>query len=136
MTDPQTDFDEPQTFSERAQTFLDWTRINTRLLTIGAVIIVVAAASFWFYRRSREIQIVNAERAFNAAQQSVSSGNLPLAQSDLQKVVDRYSSTPAGVLAAMQLSQMLYNQGKYADGLKVLQNIERSSAAGPNISEI
>ena len=52
---------------DRAQTFLDWTRLNSRWLTAGAAIVVVAAAGYWFYTRSREIQARNAETALNNA---------------------------------------------------------------------
>src|SRR6266545_4803591 len=97
---------ETEAGSDRALTFLDWTRINNKALTIGGIIVLVAAAGFWFYTRSRQLQIANAERAFGSARQAVESGNLPLAQSDLQRVYTRYESTSAGVQAALLLAQV------------------------------
>jgi predicted negative regulator of RcsB-dependent stress response len=132
MTSIRTDDEETRaTAAERAQTFFDWTRINARLLTGGAVIIVIAAAGYWFYMRSREIQAANAEKQLTAAKQSLSSGNLPLAQSDLQRVVSRYASTPAGVEAAMQLAQLDFDSRKYQDGIAILQKVSGSRAASP-----
>jgi predicted negative regulator of RcsB-dependent stress response len=128
--------DESQTFAERAQTFLDWTKVNTKALTIGAIVVVVAGAAFWFYTRSRELQAANAERALMAAQQAVGSGNLALAQSDLDKVATRYSSTTAGVEASLLLAQVDYNQKMYQDGISALQRIAGSSAAGPYLPTI
>jgi predicted negative regulator of RcsB-dependent stress response len=115
--------------ADRAQTFVDWTRINARALTAGAVVIVVAGAAFWFYGRSKQIQAANAEKALTTAKQSMSAGNLPLAQTDLQKVYAKYGSTSAGVEAAMLLAQIDYDSGKFQDGISILQKVSGTSAA-------
>ena len=127
MTTPRTSAESAA--AQRAQTFLDWTRINAKALTAGAVVVLVAAAAYWFYLRSREIQVVNAEKALLTAKQSMSAGNAALAQSDLQKVYARYGSTPAGVEAAMLLAQLDYDSGKFQDGISTLQKISRTAAA-------
>jgi predicted negative regulator of RcsB-dependent stress response len=124
------------TAADRAQTFFDWTKINARALTAGAAIIVVVAAGYWFYARSKEIQSANAEKALMQARQSMTAGNLALAQSDLQKVFSRWESTSAGVEAAMLLAQIDFDAGKYQDGLSKLQKISGSGAAAPNQSMI
>ncbi len=115
--------------ADRWQTFLDWTRINARAMTIAGVIVAAAAASYWFYARSRQIQAANAEKALMNAKQSLGAGNMPLAQSDLQKVYSRYSSTSAGVEAALLLAQVDYDQHKPQDGLNVLKKASGSGAA-------
>jgi predicted negative regulator of RcsB-dependent stress response len=115
--------------ADRAQTFLDWTRLNSRALMIGASIVVVAAAGYWFYMRSRQIQSANAERSLLSAKQSMGAGNLPLAQTDLQKVTSRYGSTPAGVEAALLLAQINYDAGKAQDGINVLQRAASAAAS-------
>jgi predicted negative regulator of RcsB-dependent stress response len=124
------------TAADRAQTFIDWTKINAKALTIGAAIIVVAALGLWFYARSKEIQSANAEKALMQAKQSMTAGNLALAQSDLQKVFSRWESTPAGVEAAMLLAQIDFDAGKYQDGLAKLKKVEGSSAASASQSTI
>jgi predicted negative regulator of RcsB-dependent stress response len=132
MTSTRTDPNNaPETTSvaDRAQTFIDWTRVNARLLTIGAAIIAVAAAAYWFYLRSQEIQSANAEKALMNAKQSMSAGNLTLAQSDLQKVYSRYGSTSAGVEAAMLLAQMDFDAHKAQDGISMLDKVSGSGAA-------
>jgi predicted negative regulator of RcsB-dependent stress response len=115
--------------ADRAQTLLDWTRVNSTALSIGAVVVLVAAGVYWFYSRSRQIQAENAAKALLNAKQSMAAGNLPLAQNDLQNVYSRYGSTPSGVEAAMLLSQMDFDAGKYQDGLTVLQKVAGSSGA-------
>ncbi len=121
---------------DRAQTFIDWTKINAKALSVGAAIIVVAALGYWFYARSKEIQFANAEKALMQAKQSMTAGNLALAQSDLQKVFSRWESTPAGVEAAMLLAQIDFDGGKYQDGLTKLQKVVGSSVASANQSTI
>lgn len=116
--------------AERAQTFLDWTRINSKALTAGAAVVVVAAAGFWFYQRSQQIQNANAERALMNAKQSLTAGNMPLAQTDLQNVFSRYPSTGAGVEAGMLLAQVDFDAGKPGDGITVLNKAYGSRAAG------
>jgi len=115
--------------ADRAQTFVDWTRVNARALTVGAVVVLVAAAGYWFYLRSQQIQSANAEKALTNAKQSMNAGNLTLAQSDLQKVYSRYGSTTAGVEAAMLLAQIDFDGNKPQDGIAILEKLSGSSAA-------
>ena len=129
MTSTRPDTVAQSAAADRAQTFLDWTRINAKLLTTGAVVVAVAAAGYWFYLRSTQIQATNAERALLTAKQSMTAGNLPLAQKDLQNVYAKYASTSAGVQAAMLLAQIDFDGGKFQDGLSVLQKVAGSSAA-------
>ncbi|HEY4305911.1 MAG TPA: tetratricopeptide repeat protein [Gemmatimonadaceae bacterium] len=120
---------ERKTAGEHAQTFLDWTTINSKALTIGAAVIVLAAIGFWFWGRSRQIQEANAQRALLNAKQSLSSGNMQLAQTDLQSVYSRYGSTEAGVEAAMLLATISYDNNKPQDGISLLEKTSGSSAA-------
>jgi len=128
MTAPDIDTESPAA-ADRAQTVLDWTRINSRALTIGALTVAVAAVVYFFVARSRAIESENAAKALMNAKQSMNSGNLPLAQSDLQKVFSRYGSTSAGVEAAMLLAQIDYDGGKPQDGLNIIQKAAGSRAA-------
>ena len=139
MTTPTTSKIDSQTSpdaADRAQTFLDWTRINSRAITIGALTVAVAAGVYFFIARSRAIESENAAKALMNAKQSMSSGNLPLAQSDLQKVFSRYGSTSAGVEAAMLLAQIDFDAGKAQDGLNILQKARESRAASTTQSTL
>jgi predicted negative regulator of RcsB-dependent stress response len=109
--------------SDRGRDLMDWFQINSRYIGIGAAIVAVAAAGYWFYLRSQQIKTVNAERSLMQAEQSLQSGNTALATSDLQRVVTRYKGTGAGTEAAMLLAQTDYNAGKYQDGVKVLEEV-------------
>lgn len=102
---------------------MDWYWKNRRLVGIAAALIAVAGAGFWFYVRSAQIKRMNAERGLGQAKQSLSAGNVPLAMTDLQRVATRYKSTPSGVQAAMILAQLNYDQGKFAEGVQVLEGV-------------
>lgn len=112
---------------EDASPIFDWIRSHTRLATYAAVTLLALAAAVYMWRRSDAIKQERAEQALLSAARTFSSGNLPLAQSDLEKLVARYGSTNAGGQARMLLAQILYDQNKLDSGLKVLDAV----GAGP-----
>ncbi len=129
MTSPRTKADPD--LADRAQTLLDWTRVNATALTAGAVVIVIVAAGYWFVMRSRQIRETNADKALTTAKQSLVAGNLALAQSDLQKVYSQYGNTLPGVEAAVSLAEIDYDSGKIQDGISLLEKVAGSGAASP-----
>ena len=98
----------------------DWLQLHSRQVSWGTVIIVAAVGGFWFYNRSEALKSQRAERAYFLAQQSIP-GNLPLAESDLGKLITRYDGTVAAMQAQLTLTQLLYDQGKYPQGIQSLQ---------------
>ncbi len=110
-------------------TFIDWTRINSRLLTIGAAVVVVAGAGYWFWTRSNQIKAERSSRDLMAARQSIATGNAPLAQSDLQKIVDRYDGTTAATQASLLLAELSYLKGDYQKGIDALQKAKDAKFA-------
>jgi predicted negative regulator of RcsB-dependent stress response len=118
----------PQLDDSSPESVIDWVQQHARTIGIGAIVIVVAVAGTWLVRSSNEKKGQSASRALAEAQRSVTSGNLPLASADLQKVVQRYGSTPAGVEARMLLAQVYFQQNKVAEGLKLL---DETKASGP-----
>ena len=85
------------------------------------VVLLLAGVGTWFYLRSESIKSQRADSAYEAALQGVSSGNLPLAQSDLRKAATRYAGTNGGTESAMALAKIYYQQSKYQDGISALQ---------------
>jgi tetratricopeptide (TPR) repeat protein len=94
-------------------------RYKQHLAWVG-VVIILAGVGVWFYLRSESIKSQRAEAAYEAAVQSVSSGNIPLAQSDLKKAATRYAGTNGGSESSMALAKIYYQQGKYQDGISAL----------------
>ncbi len=121
MTHPLTDRtirDQP-----KVESFMDWFHVNSRWVGIGAVVVLAALAGTWYTMRAKAIKLENADRQLLVAKQSMASGNIPLAESDLQKTADRYAGTTAGAEAGLLLGQLRLDKGDYqgaADYLKVL----------------
>ena len=109
---------------DHAETFLEWTESHARALSYGAVALAVVAGLAAMYARSSTAKQAQAEKAYFEAQRSVIAGNLPLAQSDLQKVALRFAGTSAGVQATLVLAQVMYDQNKFAEGMKALEKVE------------
>ena len=122
--------------TEDTPSWVDWIQRNSRLVGIGAALVAVAAAGWWFYLRSADIKRVNAERGLNQAKQSLAAGNAALASTDLQRVATRYKGTAAGAQAAMLLAQINYQQGKFAEGVQALEPYQSEGAAGASLSSI
>lgn len=120
------------TFEEGTETIFGWVQDHWRPILIGAVVIAAIAGLFALYERSQAQKAQRGDRALLEAQRSALSGNLPLAQSDLQKVVVRYDGTPAAERASIVLAQVLFDQGKYAEGIKTLTPLTGSSLVGPS----
>ena len=105
----------------------DWLQLHSRQVSWAVIGLVAVVGGGWFYTRSQALKAERADTAYFAAQQSIASGNLPLAESDLKKMITRYPGTPAAMQAELVLAQLLYEEGKYEDGIAELQR------AGPKL---
>jgi tetratricopeptide (TPR) repeat protein len=114
----------PFSTSERSESLMDWFQLHSREAMWGGLAVVALAAGGWFYNRSKDLKAERAEKAYYQAQRSVTAGNLPLAESDLKKMIERYDGTQASTLARLELAQLLYNQGKYQQGIDQLKGAE------------
>jgi predicted negative regulator of RcsB-dependent stress response len=115
----------------KVESFMDWFHVNSRWVGIGAVIVLAAIAGTWYSMRAKAIKLENADRQLLQAKQSVASGNVPLAESDLQKVADRYSGTTAGAEAGLMLGQLKLEKGDYQGAADYLKGLS-GRLDGPN----
>jgi predicted negative regulator of RcsB-dependent stress response len=118
-------------FEDGADGLLDWARVNARMLTIAGVAVVVVGGGLLVWKKTRDTQAERADTALMAARQTHASGNLPLAKTDLERLVQRYGSTSAGRQASLLLAQIAYDQGKPDDGLRALEGVPTSGPLGP-----
>jgi predicted negative regulator of RcsB-dependent stress response len=121
MTSPNPSF---KTVTQDPESILDWFQLYSKQAAWAAVGIVVLGAGGWFYMRSRDLKAERAEKAYYQAIRAVPAGNLPLAESDLRKMIQRYDGTPSAAQARLQLAQILYDQGKYQQGVDELRAAE------------
>lgn len=98
----------------------EWFELHNKQVTWGVVAVVAVAVGVWFYSRSQSLKSERAERAYLTAEESIP-GNMPLAESDLRKVITRYDGTPAAMQAQLTLARALYTEGKYPQGIESLK---------------
>ncbi len=103
---------------------MDWFQLHSKKVGWGVVGLVAIAAGGWFYMRSQDLKAERAEKAYYTAQRSVVAGNLPLAESDLRKMVSRYDGTSAALEASLLLAQVMFEQRKYQQGVDELRRSE------------
>jgi len=106
------------------ETMTEWFMLHQRDVAWAVVALAIIVGGYWYYERSQSIKAQRAETAYFQARQSAAAGNLPLAVSDLQKVVSRYEGTSAGTQAALTLAQTLYDQKKFKEGVDALKAAE------------
>jgi len=106
------------------ESITEWLMLHKREVTWALMAVAVIVLGLWYYQRSQSLLSQRAEAQYFQARQAQAAGNLPLAVSDLQKVATRYEGTQAGTQAALSLSQALYDQKKYKEGIAALQKAE------------
>lgn len=111
------------------RSFMDIYDRHKRNFAWALIAVIAVAVGGWFFARSRVIQQQRSEAAYFSALRSVAAGNVPLAQSDLRKLITRYPKTAAGVEGAMALAKLYYSEGKYQQGVDVLARVPESRAA-------
>lgn len=96
-----------------------------RRATKPAAIVVGAAAvigiGMYFWRSNQQAEALRAEKSYFQAQTSLATGNRALAESDLQKLIQRSPGTPAAVQASALLATLRYEDGKHAEGVTLVQ---------------
>ena len=109
---------------DRAETLFDSMRAHSRTAIIALVGAAAVAGAVALYGWSKGKESVRAEQALFDAQRTLGGGNLAQAQTELQKLSTRYDGTPAAIQANILLAQVMYDQGKYAEGLAILGKLE------------
>jgi predicted negative regulator of RcsB-dependent stress response len=105
------------------ESLTDWFLQHKREASWVFLALVFIVGGLWYFQRSRSLREQHAEKAYFQARQAAAAGNLPLAVSDLKKVVTRYEGTSGGTLAAIFLAQALYEQKKPQEGITELKRV-------------
>jgi predicted negative regulator of RcsB-dependent stress response len=115
----------------KVEGFLDWFHVNQRWVAIGSAVVLLALLGAWYNIRSKTLKNENADKQLLLAKQSVASGNIPLAESDLKKVAERFQGTTAGAEAGIMLGQLRLEKGDYQGAVDYLKGLG-AQLSGPN----
>lgn len=96
-----------------------------RYFLIGGIVLAIALIS-WFVVLSGKRKETFAGRALDAARNMAEQGNLPLAASELQKVVTTYGGTRAAQEAVITLNQVRLVNGQFELAAVGLQDFLKS----------
>ncbi len=91
---------------------IPWYRDRLRLAVGAAVLVVVIALVAWLVVSSERRKEEFAARSLNQARAAAEAGNLPLASSELQKLIDSYKGTDAATEAVITLNQVRMVNGQ------------------------
>jgi len=98
---------------------------NQRTLSIVGGALLVVAAGVWLWTASQKRKEAAAAQALDQARVSAESGNLPLAASDLARLVERFSGTTSADQAVILLNQVRLVQGQRDAVIPALQEFVR-----------
>jgi outer membrane protein assembly factor BamD (BamD/ComL family) len=98
--------------TQAAPAVTPWYRDRIRLAIAGVVAIVLAALVAWVVVSSQRRKQEFAARSLNQARAAAEAGNLPLASSELQKLIDQYKGTDAATEAVITLNQVRMVNGQ------------------------
>ncbi len=89
-----------------------WYRNRDRQLVAGLVLLAAIALVAWFIMASGRRKEQFAARSLNQARAAAEAGNLPLASSELQKLISAYEGTDAASEAVITLNQVRMVNGQ------------------------
>jgi predicted negative regulator of RcsB-dependent stress response len=89
-----------------AERLLGWVRKNQRLVVGLVSVVVIVAAGGWFFLEYQGRKETAAQQALDQARFATRTGNLPLAATDLSRLMENYRGTAAASEAVILLGQV------------------------------
>ena len=103
-----------------------WMQQNRRVVTTAGALIVIAVGGAWFVISAKARKEAFASRELRNAQAAVAAGNVPLATSDLSRLVTTYRGTSAASEAAILLGQLRLTRGEPDSAIRELGSFAQS----------
>ena len=114
-----------------SETFVEWLQAHSRELAFASLAIVAVSLGAWLYGYFGRTNAARAEGLLAQAETAMASQRLPEAQTQLERLVQNYEGTPAAGQGLLRLAQVLYEQGKFQDGVARLERAFGEYDDGP-----
>jgi predicted negative regulator of RcsB-dependent stress response len=118
----------PVVEQDRLEALVKWVRAHERPVAVVGVVVALAALGVWYAIAAKDRREAFARRELAQARVSADAGNLPLASSDLSRIVNSAGGTAAGQEARLLLAEVRLMQGQ-AD--LAASELREFVAAGP-----
>lgn len=102
------------TQQDAGRRLIEWVEQHRQLVIAAGVLLVLAVGAVWFMTEYRTRREAAAIRDLDAARASLQAGNLPLAASDLSRLISAYGGATAADEAVILLGQVRLMQGQPA----------------------
>lgn len=112
---------------DQLKRFEAWVQRHRRPLITAAAAVAVGAGGVWFWASAKERRERFARNALESAQIAVQSGNLPLAASDLSRMIEAYGGTQAAGEGVILLAQIRLTE---EDATTAAQELRRALDRG------
>ena len=106
---------------------LQWAQKNQRTVGTAAAILVLIGGGVWFAMSAKARKEAFAGSALREAQIAVQAGNVPLATSDLSRLVATYPGTAAAAEGAILLGQLRLTRGEADSAISELRRFAGSN---------
>ncbi len=104
------------------QRVLGWTRTHRQATNwVSAILIVAAVLVVWTASSTRRSELI-AGRQLQGARYAFDNSNLPLAASELARIIENYSSTNAAAEGRLLLAQVRLTQGQAQQAVELLKD--------------
>ena len=117
------------------ESLLETFQLYRKPITIAAVVLAAVVGGAFLWQASTARKAAQAEKAFYDAVGLFGRGD-PKAAAELGKVAQRYDGTAGGTQAALLLAQTQFDEGKFDDGLKVLDGVSRPGVFASGVESL
>jgi predicted negative regulator of RcsB-dependent stress response len=113
----------------RALEFAGWARNNVVGIAVGAVLVALILGGLIYYRSYQAQRQARAAAEYVVLEQTLASGNTPLAVRELQSYVNRFKGTDQAGEATLLLARLHLEQGEAAQAAQAVEELAREPGA-------
>ena len=119
------------TVEDHTEDFLEWTKSHSRQLSFAVLTLLTVGILAYVIAASRTTKANNAVAELGRSELALERGDMQGAEAGLTQLVRRFKGTPAGTQGVLRLAQVLFEQGKFQEGVNHLEEAAKDNESGP-----